>query len=1008
MKAVLNHHTGMSLNFPRSLRIIPPPQLGQNLIGTMEVTMQSLVLDTRHPIALELAGSGNKSSFIVRATTQAALDHVEALLRAEYPQIVIQFLGDDDPFRLGSDEAVSVVELIPEEDDTLSSYEQRSAAELKEGRDPLLGLLTVLGQLPNRVRAIVQIGLVPVSGSMMPGKLSNSKILGKTGDLGKTGLLGKAGIWDSRAIVGLRSTALAFFSSPRDIAVVAMINAIVLMLFSFLAGPWLPSWVWDDVWSFVLWGQFTVLTDQQVQQFIWCGIAFILVEGLFLFGTVKVMRRLGFEVSGQAPIINFASAYRTRILFYVIGPKSADEQKTSLSFLFPHIPSSGEKIREEVLLRIMATFRQFHAISGIAFVSKQVSSKNAHLLLGPDGWHQGLLQSNHLVSFRVLAALWHLPQYRTTITLKMLQERTTNVLPMLSAGPETFGVVTSPVPVGYAEHAGSCRPFSLLSSFFSYHTLIAGKSGEGKYAFMRHLGYAAMVRGGLVLIDPNGELCEDALKMVPLDRVEHVVFIDLADSTFHVGLNPLDVMLGYGRERIVSKLLKMLACIGVSGWGAKTEILFKMSLCTLFEANKQLVLRDPLNGPKQQYTLLDISPLLTNASFCHVVLQFVQDDGFHRWWREYYEPLSFALQRDVINPVMTRVAKFENMGARRIVGQGASTLNLAQMIAERKIILLKLAKGVVGGDVASLVGMIMLGLIELSLEVESWGRPIGLPIIIDEYDMLLGTDHRVLAQLHKYGATFFLAAQSLAYIQKAHPRLHATVQANVKQLVAFHMLAQDAEMLRKELGVEHDALMQLDELSCYIAMVAGEHRQPSFALKVASSPREDGIVAESIRTRCRVHYTSAVDEVDEMVRDAMLRRIGQLHASLPKERENRSGEGNLATSLHPLISPYVSDQEMRLMVSDTQPLPFIRELDTGELEILPREEYGVRASYRRGKECRGTPQSGEFEALSGTHNSADSREFTEKLDLIEAYDEDKQSDIRNSDSSKQQINKSTI
>src|SRR5262249_16192146 len=150
-----------------------------------------------------------------------------------------------------------------------------------------------------------------------------------------------------------------------------------------------------------------------------------------------------------------ASVYRARILFYVIGPKSADDKKTFLSFFLSHIPSSGEKIREEVLLRIMATFRQFQAISGIAFIPKHVYSKNARLLLGPDGWHQELQYSNHFIRFSVLATLWHIPQYRTTVALKMPQARTTNVLPMLSAGPEVFDVATSPVPVGYSEHGSS-------------------------------------------------------------------------------------------------------------------------------------------------------------------------------------------------------------------------------------------------------------------------------------------------------------------------------------------------------------------------------------------------------------------------------------------------------------------------------------------------------------------------------------------------------------------------
>jgi hypothetical protein len=410
------------------------------------------------------------------------------------------------------------------------------------------------------------------------------------------------------------------------------------------------------------------------------------VEGLFLYGTVKVIERFFLpqskqRVPDQVPGIDITSAYRTRILFYVIGPQSPDEVKTSGIAFLAQIPSSGEKKREEVLLRIMATFRQFHAISGIAFISKQVASKTTQLLLRQ--WYQGLDQSDHLVSFHVLATLWHLPQNRRLSAPEVPQARKTLMLPLPA---DIINQSTGPETIGYSEHGGNRLPFSLTSQFFSHHTLIAGKSGEGKNAFMRHLGHSAMARGGLVLIDPHGDLCEDVLKIVPLDRVEDVVLIDLSDTTASVGLNPLDVTLGRGSDKTISDLLKMLAHIWTSSWGAKMENVFEMSLRTLFEANKILVAQDQHNGPKQQYTLLDVSPLLTNATFCHSVLQLVQDDYLHRWWREYYEPLSFAQQRDVINPLITKVAKFESTSARRILGQSASTLNLAQMIAERKII----------------------------------------------------------------------------------------------------------------------------------------------------------------------------------------------------------------------------------------------------------------------------------------------------------------------------------
>src|SRR5215469_13832871 len=96
-----------------ALLVIPPLQANQSHAIALEATMQSLVLDRQHPIALELAGTPDRRSFIVRATTQAALDHVEVLLRAQYPQIDVRPLREhEDPFRLEPQEEASVVELV--------------------------------------------------------------------------------------------------------------------------------------------------------------------------------------------------------------------------------------------------------------------------------------------------------------------------------------------------------------------------------------------------------------------------------------------------------------------------------------------------------------------------------------------------------------------------------------------------------------------------------------------------------------------------------------------------------------------------------------------------------------------------------------------------------------------------------------------------------------------------------------------------------------------------------
>ena len=95
-----------------------------------------------------------------------------------------------------------------------------------------------------------------------------------------------------------------------------------------------------------------------------------------------------------------------------------------------------------------------------------------------------------------------------------------------------------------------------------------------------------MQLGGLVLIDPFGDLCEQVLKLVPVERAEDVVFIDLADLQYAAGLNPLDVTLGHKRDKFITDLIKMLGQIWITSWNAKMENAFEMNLRTLLKPTK--------------------------------------------------------------------------------------------------------------------------------------------------------------------------------------------------------------------------------------------------------------------------------------------------------------------------------------------------------------------------------------------------------------------------------------
>ncbi len=780
--------------------------------------MQSLVLDRRHPVALELAGTPNRRSFIIRATTQTALDHAETLLRAQYPQSDIYPLNEhDDPFRLEENETVTAVELVA---GAAAYLPLRTWQETQnEGNDPLLGLLAALSRLPDQTRVITQVALIPEASNWSRWNLRRAVEHPIEPEM--------------RAKEQQRMIAL--FSQNTSAIVALNVGAIAALMY--LTRTWVSSEMWKALTEIITGKGSHVTVAQNIQIAEYFG-GILLLE-LLIVAVYSLWRFLFYHRTLYDPrVVNqkvSRFAYRTRLRLYVIGPRASwQAQPTSIMERFSAERTQKQE-HKDLLLRIVAAYRQFHMANGAFFVPKNLSHAEAMHLLRANttrigqGWQAGLRRSRHIVSVDALASLWHMPHPSVLPELALVEHRRarTFLIP-----PAVTHLSQGCTPIGYSDHAGYHFPFALTPEFFTFHTLIGGKAGEGKSTFIQHIAQEAMHLGGLVLIDPFGDLCENVLQLVPSERAEDVVFIDLSDTKASVGLNPLDVTLGRGRDKFIADLLKMLAQIWVSSWGAKMENAFEMSLRTLFEANKILVEQDAQQGPGLQYTLLDVLPLLTNANFCHTLLQQIQDDYLHRWWREYYEPLSLVQQRDVINPIAAKVAKFESMIARRILGQSVSTFKLSQLIEERKIILFKLAKGIVGSEVASMIGATLLGLIQSTLAEQSHDTTTRLPIILDEFQRVAGADYRSLSELHKYGATFFLSTQSLEYLQKLNPLLLPTIQANVRQTITFNVSAQDAAILAKELDVDQDDIIHLDINTCYVSMPAGGRRQPTFSLKL--------------------------------------------------------------------------------------------------------------------------------------------------------------------------------
>ncbi len=594
--------------------------------------------------------------------------------------------------------------------------------------------------------------------------------------------------------------------------------------------------------------------------------------------------------------------------------------------------------RQTQLQHLAAAYQQYHQAKGAFFRARSYLPWFARRVVRPgtgwlawwQGWSQDVRRSRQLLSVAEVASLWHLPQTQDLADIPLLfkEMNRTLLVPQELAFNDGTGY-----RLGHSLHAGYDLPVYLPARALSANVLAVASTGKGKSTLFQHLAEARLAslhalqgsaqdhRMGLAIIEPHGDFLTTLAGRIPPSLADRVVLVDLADTAHPPGINPLDMALGRDRDKAVDNLLVTFKAIWSNSWGPRTENILEFALKTLAEVNERQVDMDP----QQQYTLLDIVPLLRNASFRHGVLGLVRDETIKQWWEHYYELMHPNYQTEVISSVINKMSKYSSSRtARRILGQPLSTINLRQVIEQGQILLMSTASGIVGSDISSLIGATLLNLFQTSLAEQASIAPEERRryfLIVDEFQTFLGADYQtMLAELRKYGGSFALATQSLAYLEKVSDTLRSTVLANVDQLFAFDMSGEDAKMMLPELDgvVEEVDITNLDNYTCYAKLSLDGRRLPLFSLHLDPPGVGDAAQAQYLRQQNQQHYGRPADRVDAL----LLQRLEALRAFEQAEQKNqddggfvkkRGTYGNGKGGPKKLIEPPLRDQAARIL-----------------------------------------------------------------------------------------------
>src|ERR1700693_3498177 len=155
------------------------------------------------------------------------------------------------------------------------------------------------------------------------------------------------------------------------------------------------------------------------------------------------------------------------------------------------------------------------------------------------------------------------------------------------------------------------------------HVYIVGKSGSGKSTVLFNLAMHDIHAGeGVCVIDPHGDLAEAIIDALPASRTHEVCYLNVADTDFPVGFNPLARVPRESRALAAAGIVSTFKHLWSDSWGPRLEHF-------LFQGVAALVSR-------QHATLIDLPRIYIDDAFRDRLLSSVEDPATLRFWHQEY------------------------------------------------------------------------------------------------------------------------------------------------------------------------------------------------------------------------------------------------------------------------------------------------------------------------------------------------------------------------------------
>jgi hypothetical protein len=358
--------------------------------------------------------------------------------------------------------------------------------------------------------------------------------------------------------------------------------------------------------------------------------------------------------------------------------------------------------------------------------------------------------------------------------------------------PPPPGMPAVGVQVGVSNYPDMSLPLRLAVPDRLQHLHVLGPTGVGKSTLLANLIVQDTTDGyGVVVIDPKSDLVAEVLARVPEHRVQDIIVADAAAVNHPVSFNILrSAHDEQSRELVVDHVIHIWHELYKDFWGPRSEDVLRGALLSLINTT---------GANEEAFTLIETPELLTSAPFRRFVTgQDGVPDALASFWA-WYRGLLPAERLKVIGPILNKLrAATLRTPIRLMLGQSEG-LDLARVLAEKRVLLVPLSSGTLGAETAGLLGTLLLA----ALWQAVLGRVTLHPserhpvfVFIDEAQSVLKLPvdlADMLAQARGMGVSFTLAHQHLGQIDDR--QVKSALLGTVRSQIVFQAMREDAAAL---------------------------------------------------------------------------------------------------------------------------------------------------------------------------------------------------------------------